>query len=736
MVALRMRIALGADLTAHPSTYTWTDDITSDLRQDIARGFGAGDEETETNSSLGFLLADKTYRYDPENPESDLWPNWGENTPVEFSIDTGSGFVQRCIQYVSELVPVWPDGKSKYRPRMTVVADGLFRRLGQGKTFESALRRAVRLANVNNNLVAGWTVEDGSDAIEAASMIEGGSPLRQVAGNLWDAVNLSSVRSAGPVSFGSIEGPVGGGQTADLGAAVPLAGAIGGYVDTGQLTVTCAFLMDVQLARDNVAAAGLAPGAIPYTQYILAVQLEGGGTFRFAVTMSNGSGDAAALLGYLDPAGTTWTVSPAAVTNFQDGKWHTLRATLSTSAGNLTAELFVDGVSIGSATHAGVLPRAIRCVVGPNQDFVTTQTTQAGLRGLSNISIFNVVTDIGEADAAAGWAGELATDRITRLCAEESVPCDVTPGLGAAMGPQLTAGLLANLRDVSRADFGVLDDSMGTVGYRTLSELYNQTVGLEIDATARQLIMPFQPARDDQRRRNRVTAQLPSGGSGPTIEDATDIALRGVYDETPAANVASLGDLRDVAGFRLAQGLQAGYRYPSVTIDPSQSPSLADPALALPLGGLLAITNPPDRFQDRSDIVLLMLGGTETFRAPGTRWRIQYNTIKADPWVVGEYDDLILGRYDIEQANVSGTWNGTSTGAVLAVSSFPPRWTTDPADYPFDLYVGGQRVTVSGISGPGNPQTFTVSVASVNGVSKSHTAASEVRLWQPARYGR
>lgn len=64
----------------------------------------------------------------------------------------------------------------------------------------------------------------------------------------------------------------------------------------------------------------------------------------------------------------------------------------------------------------------------------------------------------------------------------------------------------------------------------------------------------------------------------------------------------------------------------------------------------------------------------------------------------------------------------TTAGAV---------WTTDPADFPFDVRFGGEDATVTAITGSTSPQTFTV-VRGVNGVLRAHDAGTDVRLAQPS----
>lgn len=71
-----------------------------------------------------------------------------------------------------------------------------------------------------------------------------------------------------------------------------------------------------------------------------------------------------------------------------------------------------------------------------------------------------------------------------------------------------------------------------------------------------------------------------------------------------------------------------------------------------------------------------------------------------------------------------GTASVTTTNPTLGI------WTTSAGDFPFDITVGGERMTVTSVTGSSSPQTFTVA-RGINEVVKSQVAGTDVRLWQP-----
>ena len=95
-------------------------------------------------------------------------------------------------------------------------------------------------------------------------------------------------------------------------------------------------------------------------------------------------------------------------------------------------------------------------------------------------------------------------------------------------------------------------------------------------------------------------------------------------------------------------------------------------------------------------------------------------------------EDLV-DRYQPQASALGEDLTTTETDVDVATSS-GPLWTTDDEEFPFDIMIGGERMTVLDISGASSPQTFTV-LRSVNGVVKTHTTGANVALFRPSFYG-
>lgn len=75
-------------------------------------------------------------------------------------------------------------------------------------------------------------------------------------------------------------------------------------------------------------------------------------------------------------------------------------------------------------------------------------------------------------------------------------------------------------------------------------------------------------------------------------------------------------------------------------------------------------------------------------------------------------------------------WQGAVSVATTGIQPQSPLWTTAGADFPFDVIAGGERMTVTAVSGASSPQAFTVARC-VNSVAKPQTAGTDIRLYQP-----
>ncbi len=122
----------------------------------------------------------------------------------------------------------------------------------------------------------------------------------------------------------------------------------------------------------------------------------------------------------------------------------------------------------------------------------------------------------------------------------------------------------------------------------------------------------------------------------------------------------------------------------------------------------------------------LMKGTKETISAKA--YSMSWNGIPTLPWNVAFANDPSYGRLDSDGSQLAAAVGTTATTlSVATVNSGSPLWTTTSTDWPFNIMVDGEEMTVTAVSGTSSPQAFTVT-RSVNGVVKSHVANATVSL--------
>ena len=237
------------------------------------------------------------------------------------------------------------------------------------------------------------------------------------------------------------------------------------------------------------------------------------------------------------------------------------------------------------------------------------------------------------------------------------------PG-GTPMGPQRPATLLDILHEAELAEDGILYEDGFGLGFRTRRSRYNQPVMLELDAAERELGLPFEPTRDDQRYRNQWTIDRTSGDSA-TATDETSQAQKGPRDDSLEVNYAADTQLPDRASWELNKSTTPRMRYPHLSAILHASPSLVEDVMAIRLGDRVQAHNlPPQHPRDLDQVVE---GMTHTIRRR-RQWFWDAIVSPADPWEVGTYGpELVTPGLHIDGA--PGGFASTDTARVRWGSS-------------------------------------------------------------------
>jgi len=697
-----VEFAFGADPNGLPDFWSWTD-VTADVMYAtrVAISLGRGDETSKAAAAgLGFTLLNSHAAYSAYNPASMYYPNVRRNTPVRVRVDLGSG---PTVLYVGNTVGFTPGWDTSAKLAIvSVTAGGTLRRLGQGKTpLRSASYRAITTTAIAP--YAYWTMEDGSTAVNFASTIAG----------------VAALAITGTVGIGAAAGP-GTAASADFSGGGSVAAAL-------PVPAGTASAWRVALSFSSSVASG---DFVP-----LHIETATGTVWEVEIDTTSSNG----------PTIHVGTEAPGLVSNsvsythsggaWAAGTWHSIILDGVQTGADMGFTMTVDGSPFvdPSAFTAQQLGAITSIVVNPATPAFLTKTSSAFLAAHLAVWASNPSDNLWS--PAAGWAGETADERLIRLCAEESIPFTITGTSTMAMGAQPVAAILDVLRECETADGGVLYDGFTAgLAYTCRTARYNLTAALTVDVALGQLSTPFAPVDDDQRNRNDVTVSRTGGATARYIATTGPLGTDtiGTYDTSVQVNTSDDTPLLNIAGWNAHLGTVQGLRYPTLPLDFTATPTLAQKWLDAPNISYRAdvvnidqkaTQHPPD------DVALIVEGYTMTLDT--NRWTATAACSQYAPWQVGALDDPVLGHLDTAGCVIAaGGWDGTS--ATFAVTTTTgPLWTTSGADYPFDLNVGGQRVTVSGCTGASNPQTFTVSVASVNGVAKFHSPGDALSLWSP-----
>lgn len=675
-----IEIAPGADLTAAVGTWTWVD-ITSYVRTEegIDIDYGRRDEGEQVDTTNCSLTLDNSDgRFSPRNPLGTWYGDLRRNTPLRIKWDTNVRFVG----YVTEWPPRWD--LSENNATVPIQATGILRRLQQGsKAFQSPLYRAITAANP----VAYWPLEDPEDTAQAFTPVQGGFAM-EATGFTW-----ANTEQAGSKSL------------PELGEGASYSGQVASYTGT-EWRVEFMVYMESASGLNRVLSVRTTNTAVP--------------TWDVIISSSN------VTLRGVDGAGSSVFTKDLSATVFF-GSWNRIVITAEEGALSTTDYTFKwipEGLVSGTSGTGSVAkpPGIVQRVLLPAR--ASEQPVSLG-----HIAVFDDITTNVFEDTDSAYYLEPALDRMIRLCEEENVPFSYTadPDDTSLMGLQGDGSLTDLLRECEIADGGILYEKDGGLAYRARTELYNQDVTLELTKTSGHLAEPPEPTDDDLNLLNDVTAARKDGTKARWVDESS-VAAIGEYSAEIETNLGQDSDLLNFAAWAVHLGTVDEMRWPVISLAFERSSSLLTSWLALPIGGRLTIDHGLTQLPG-VEVDLLAQGWAEHIEPYS--YRVSINASPASSWSVA-----VVGSNKLDTAGCELTSSVTSTQTTLPVTTTAgPSWTTDPAEYPFDLKLGGEEVRATGVSGSGAAQTLTVT-RSINGITKAHAAGTAVSLASPLVIGR
>ena len=640
---------------------------------------------------------------------------WSLNGTAEIS--------SRKYRYHGE-VSAWPQSWDPTGTDVTteITASGILRRLGAnagGQLFASAMYRAyVRLVG-STAPVAYWPCEDGAASTQLASAL--GGPAMQVSvppqygGNsAFLCSNPVPTLVAGSEWFGSVPPYTGGTDNVmRFLMAVPAAGDTNGAIIASMYTSGPVWRADLVYSTGGALTMNIysATGALIATSGVYAFNVNGL-LLRVSIELQASGADLKWNMAVLQPGASSASV----VTN-------TLSAT-----------------AVGHVTRA-----AVNTAGG---------LTSTAIGQVSVQPVWDTLFDLNGDHLASGawtgalnaWQGEAAGNRFARLCGEEGIGFRGRGSLDdtVAMGPQLAAAVPTLLQECADADLGAIAEprQMFGLSYRTRASMLNQPPAVTLSYTAAHLSDELKPTRDDQQLRNDVTVSQGAGASSTAGSSSEQVLASGLlsvlappngagrYPVQATINVNTAGQLDNEAAWLLHMGTVNQPRYPLVQVNLERSEIAAHywDLQDMDLGDYLQVTSTP-LWLPPDGINQLLQGATEI--CYGYVFHEAWACVPQAPWNTAISDDLVWGHADTDGSTVHASISNSATSMqVDTTNAASPLWTTSAGDFPFDILVSGERITVTNITGSSSPQAFTIT-RSVNGVTKAQSAGTDVRLFFP-----
>lgn len=602
-----------------------------------------------------------------------------------------SGRDYRWHGEMSSLPPKWDvTGTDHY---VAATAGGPLRRMQQGQAppVMSPVKRGYLQLPATEKLVAYWPGEDAAGATSLGSAI--GGPAMYFSGSPQLASGSSFTASSPlPVINGAV-----------------FAGKVPGY--TGGTACIFRFLL-------NETASSIANGTV-------IARMVTTGTVAWA-DLSYDTGGGLTLTGYSPSSAVLFTLGPVSF-GLDGGNW-LLEMVLGASGSNLAYA--INGMTPGAASQVG-LSGVLSSAVPGN----VTDVYAAPLGGVNQVTMghFAVQAHYDPTQLQSfsqpldAWQGETAGNRFARLAGENGYAARIlgAPDASAAMGAQAIDTLANLLQACEDADGGQVFEPRQqlALGYRTLASMYNQSPAVSADYSQAQPggadgsadDSGLDPAIDDQLTRNdwTLTRSAGSGASGSTyqaqLDDGSAMSISpppagvGDYGDTKTVNVATDDQLQDLAWWKIHVGTVIGARWPVIPWNLAR-PAVINGGLYYPLadadiGDFAQLSNLPDVVL--YDPVKQLVYGTKESLG-GFHHAVEWNCVPELPYEVAA--DGLGYHVDTDGSSLISAHGTADEQMRVQTVAGAPVWTQSGADFPFDVGIAGERITVVNIDGP--PSNF------------------------------
>lgn len=646
----------------------------------IERGRGTSALQAET-ARCELTLGNADAYATEGNPESPWYPYFGRGCRIRVSISGVA--VSDAVRFDGEIdtiVAVYPGGSdSSVRITATGILGGTLG-LGADALRSPLFRTMAGVAEGDYVPHAYWPLEDGSDATQFASGLPGGQPMT-FSGDVQPASDSDLIGSAPLPAF------------ADGGVAVA---SVPAYTATTKWVVQFAMKVDAEPAAETVYAEFTTTGSARTWQIVVTP----GATAGVGLNYYNSSGSL--IAGTSIPLSGSGPGNPSEAEFFGTWALYTI-GELDIGAGDY--ETFF-GFTIGTSYEGGL---GFSVETGTHGSITGVRLRPGSDAAFGHIGVwtdpnFNLLFgDIdNNASAMFGHVGELAHDRVERLCREEAVLATITGTSTQTMGAQETDTLANLLIECEAVDGGLLSDSNdgGGLDYRCLSGIVNQTASLAV--TQGSLDINVAPIWDNRNIRNDVRISRPGGSSARVTDEAHIARTRRRIKDSDSANVETDEQLPDQAGWRVNVGTADGPRYNGVGINlrNSHGALLADAVLALEAGdrftaaeATLPTQHPPGGIDG------LVIGWREELDKD--KWLFAPNVVPYAPYLVAELDDDDSAKLDTDSSDLTAAVDSDDTTLSVATQTgTSPLWTTDGGEVPIPLTVGGEVMSATAIAAP------------------------------------